>query len=602
METENFRSNGLLGVASAPTVVPDSDDEMTDERGPRASMQRAQDLAELKRRAIEQQAMHYLDDNDDSDLEIVEDENISPLRHGKKKQYVYVKPNLSKTQRLPSASVRGKRRTLDERSSSQLIAEAAVPLFVGSSKNKGKGADIDQSSLNRILAQRMSTQGQESVRRKEAEWTKRGGRLADMPEGKDHRKRMQDRILALSEQALRKAEGNLSEEQADELDEESDEEWRPEDSHDLQHSDVENETSKEDDDTGFVVHRASDHTSEEETEEENLNPRSRYPRPRHTAVLDSDEENGPPIQRTGRVLVPDSSFTQGPSGSPRIDRTETASLDGTIENETDKENDASMVFDRGEDKENAAIGSPALLSRDRSFKRTSSFALGLQLAEDTTLTGDGQDASASQSKREPFKEISRDEDDLFMSDPVALQRSPPRGSPRLSSPSLSPLQFQKGLEGGPGEFEGFSEDTPMSDAQNDDGEVLSLEPALAISPGLSRLFESSAAKAAASPMVQTALKTGGFSQFFTPNKVRHYSHFHSVLFLQKVQAVRGLDGLRKSNVISLTFDGTAQPSLGISGTLFRKAEDIFGKEQEFVVEEANRKPGEKQQLFVNEHG
>lgn len=62
-----------------------------------------------------------------------------------------------------------------------------------------------------------------------------------------------------------------------------------------------------------------------------------------------------------------------------------------------------------------------------------------------------------------------------------------------------------------------------------------------------------------------------------------------------------MSALRKANDISLTFND-AQPSLDVSGTLLQKADDIFEKEQEFLVEGALRKQANKQQLFVNEHG
>ena len=62
-----------------------------------------------------------------------------------------------------------------------------------------------------------------------------------------------------------------------------------------------------------------------------------------------------------------------------------------------------------------------------------------------------------------------------------------------------------------------------------------------------------------------------------------------------------MSALRKANDISLTFND-AQPSLDVSGTLLQKADDIFEKEQEFVVEGALRRQANKQQLFVNEHG
>lgn len=541
LEPDKFVSNGLLGTAPTSSInlnldLDDDDDEeelpdvatlLAEDGQKRSAAKRAQDLAQLKQRALKQQALHQVED-DGSDIEIVDSPSTRQSRQAGKQKHVYVRPTLSKTSKgLPYPTGRHK---LDEISSSQVLAEAAVPHFANSSKaDKGKGNEIDQRSLNRILAQRMVSQGQESIRQKEAEWTKRGGRITEMPEQGDRRLKMQDRILALSEKALSRETNATPSYMEDEDAEGSDQEWLPDTVPDVEEGVALENDAEDEEEPGFVVHQSSDHPScEEPTDEEDVNPRPRHGRTRHTAVLDSDDENTAPNSRYGRVLVPDtSSFIQGSSSSPRMNKLETASVDGTVENETDKENDASMVFDRGEDKENTVIRAPVFGGRnDGPLRRNGSFALGLQLAREPSLSDEGLELggpSSSQGKREPFKEISGDMDDPFMSEPVDIPVAPLQVSPRpphLSSPSLSPLQFQKGLDDDFGAFGGLSEDIPMSDAQNENNPMLSLEPAATISPGFSRLFESSAAtKVVQSPMVQNALKAGGFSQFFTPDKV-----------------------------------------------------------------------------------
>jgi hypothetical protein len=58
--------------------------------------------------------------------------------------------------------------------------------------------------------------------------------------------------------------------------------------------------------------------------------------------------------------------------------------------------------------------------------------------------------------------------------------------------------------------------------------------------------------------------------------------------------------LRKDNELSLTFD--AQPALEVDDVLKEKAEQIFGKEQEYLIEAARRAPKQKPQLYVNDNG
>jgi mediator of replication checkpoint protein 1 len=55
--------------------------------------------------------------------------------------------------------------------------------------------------------------------------------------------------------------------------------------------------------------------------------------------------------------------------------------------------------------------------------------------------------------------------------------------------------------------------------------------------------------------------------------------------------------------LSLTLDVGLKPALEVSGTLRRKAETIFEKEQEYVVAAAVRQTdGPKELLYVNDHG
>ncbi len=54
--------------------------------------------------------------------------------------------------------------------------------------------------------------------------------------------------------------------------------------------------------------------------------------------------------------------------------------------------------------------------------------------------------------------------------------------------------------------------------------------------------------------------------------------------------------------ISLTLDTKLQPALEVNTQTRRKADAIFEKEQNFVLEEALKKPQAKQELYVTENG
>lgn len=67
----------------------------------------------------------------------------------------------------------------------------------------------------------------------------------------------------------------------------------------------------------------------------------------------------------------------------------------------------------------------------------------------------------------------------------------------------------------------------------------------------------------------------------------------------------GLDKLRQANdkdEFSLTLDVGLQPALEVDENIRRQADAIFEKEQEYVIEAANRKPKKDPTLYVNDDG
>lgn len=63
-----------------------------------------------------------------------------------------------------------------------------------------------------------------------------------------------------------------------------------------------------------------------------------------------------------------------------------------------------------------------------------------------------------------------------------------------------------------------------------------------------------------------------------------------------------LQGLRRQEPLGLTQDLILQPALQVDDKLLRKADAIFEKEQEYIVEAANKKITKAPEFYVNEVG
>ena len=79
--------------------------------------------------------------------------------------------------------------------------------------------------------------------------------------------------------------------------------------------------------------------------------------------------------------------------------------------------------------------------------------------------------------------------------------------------------------------------------------------------------------------------------------------------LTNIQNARGFDQLKAAqgdDDIDLTQDNGLQPALDVSGSLLRKADEIFQKEQELLAmdeqEESNVQKLKSPEMFINESG
>ncbi|KAF7301531.1 MRC1 domain-containing protein [Mycena indigotica] len=250
----------------------------------------------------------------------------------------------------------------------------------------------------------------------------------------------------------------------------------------------------------------------------------------------------------------------------------------------DKENDGMSMFDPTADKENEGIrrqplGSllrPKLVGRQSSllgleegFSRRMSMSPG-DVAEDENENAE----NVRPDNRRALTRLSSDED-LFISEPAShnlqfaerLKRSSPTstqpGTPELTlRPTLEPEPFGAKLKS----IEGFSQ-------FSDDDSVT--KPTV-LQPGFSDLFEAGSEQ---QPQRQSESRGASF---------RDKSLF---------------DQLRKPAVFGLTQDVELQPAFEVGDRLREKADTIFAKEQEYLLQAANKNTENRQpQLYVDENG
>ncbi len=76
----------------------------------------------------------------------------------------------------------------------------------------------------------------------------------------------------------------------------------------------------------------------------------------------------------------------------------------------------------------------------------------------------------------------------------------------------------------------------------------------------------------------------------------------SALFLNSHLQAAVTQGHRKQESFGLTQDLALQPAFQVDEKLMRKADAIFEKEQEYVVEVASKKDTKEQEFYINEVG
>ncbi|KAI1796307.1 hypothetical protein LXA43DRAFT_1090374 [Ganoderma leucocontextum] len=581
---DTFVANGLLEDAESQSEDEDLPDGLTLIKQKQAAAEeskRQQELREVKLRVLAQQQAQrqeqHVAEDAESDLEI-EDNQESVLREeGQARRADHargIRPSKGRANQLAHASPNARRKSLhlptDDLQARHLLEASAVSAFDSSTAKDAKQPKLTRQDLNKLLVQRATRHNQEIDKAKQEDWKRRGGTLKEQPEAPATAKSSAELLQEIIRQ--RRATSNDAERASDD---ESDEEWKPqEDSHGAKGSDEE-EVGRQ---SPMLIDNDDQADDEDEDENPFLVPRMRRPggqtRSRVIATQSDDEddaENRPPIQSSlGSVLAQDSqipreSDTPPASATPSFTHRNSVSsigdhTDGSrTEDGTDKENDVRLSFDCGEDKENTKVHSP--LS-----------AMSLRLGRSfSALFADDAQAQASPSGsvrrgalgdvRSPLKELPKgDDDDPFGFTPgLALRLG---GVSGMASLEASPMPMDLG-----------------------EGSGLDLQPAFSLK-GKERARDASPLGGALD--LGGGFGDGGFSQFAT-----------------QAGNARGFDQLKAANDdIDLTPEPGLQAALDVSNTFRKKADEIFEKEQAALAEQGLASMNEEAapEMFVDGNG
>ncbi|KAI0335542.1 hypothetical protein GY45DRAFT_1316888 [Cubamyces sp. BRFM 1775] len=578
-----FKPNGLLGAG--PQLSGGSDDDFPDVSAFKEQKQKKLNeeetrraAMELKKRALEQKkAMPMAVDDSDDDLVIANDPQTVVHEEERARRVMAmhgVHPSKARQRQLVMAAPRRAQAALltkDENERRRLLETAAASTFVApSSKHHPTNVINDPLTLNRILLHQNANIIERIVREKEEDWKRRGGKIKQQP-GEAVTSQAPEAILkAIVEKQMAQGSAENAEMVGDD---DSDEDYRPGDDGDENRS----QQSEGEDDENIVPGPSRGDTgdqADDEGEDENpfVAPRPRRPLagPRHRPVAavvsdDEDVENGPPplsmslapespLPRAAQPRLAEDAMDEGRSV---LHRGSISSVGERTEDGTDKENDVRLSFDRGEDKENTAV---AMQSPSFSLRMSRGFgSLFVPSAQ-----GSPAARSATDGVRSPLKELPADDEDG--DDPFVLGSTP--GPLRLSSPA--PAAVDPILEASPMDLGGGS----------------GLEPAFSLSnKGKQR------ARSSSPELLAEALPIGGgggFSQFFTQEGGGGF---------EKLKVAQREDD------IALTLDTGVRPALEVDLSLVKKADELFEKEQEMVVQEHQEAVEEpKPQLFVDENG
>ena len=486
-----------------PPAAADSDDEMPSV----ASIIQQASGKQQRLQAIKQVALQHADtskiidnDSEDDDLLIVKDDMHSVVREEaaqRRLDKAHGSPAKDRTssRRINHPSVRPA--TISPRKlSKQELQELAKPSFARI--GQGTKSQLSKKQLDQLMIMQHTEEQLKSIKRQEEEWVKRGGRLSRDTGDDDTQTSLSQRLEAYAEQGLKAVE--IGNEIGDEAStDESDEEYTP----DLQGS-ASPECMEEDDVPGdnMQVSQVPRPPGDDDDDDEVIAlRRNKHDQWRPRVVVGSDDEGVQPVQRN----------------LPTVQRDSASSMESQTEDENDKENSAKLMYDRSEDKENKAIVRHELSSSELVFgSRLGSLhnikdgtQSSLSLASGTEFNN--TTGSPKGEVRPPLKDISKDEDDLFLSPPSKspftdrlLQSaaiSPPRTPASTLGLGSSPVLQSEPIS----RIDRFSLDSEND--ENDPSGFKALQPSF-----LERLQDQISPEPSLASL--SPLPNGGFSQLF----------------------------------------------------------------------------------------
>ncbi|KAI6004135.1 hypothetical protein EDD15DRAFT_2156102 [Pisolithus albus] len=466
--------------------------------------------------------------------------------------------------------------------SEQRLKHFAKPVFARGNKVDKEG--LRKQELDRLMMQQHEQEKLRLIKQREEEWAQKGGRVLREGESKSGQASLSQAVETYAHRALKAAQ------EAEAMDSgmgesESDDDYTPSIRGSPSAEPVVKggtDTDNEREEHSITISHQDVQLTDDEEEVAPSRRKSGVRKSMRTILGSDDEDSERPAQSSPFVsAVGNEGVTQH--------RASASSIGSQTEDENDKENNTKLMFDRSEDKENKAVvrHSPVLTRP----------ALGLQVEPPFSLEGctqlgsciappadcDHLIASPKETVRTPLKDLPQEDDDPFLQPASAprhsfterLLRSGPSTPPR----TISSLKQGLGSPASLRSERSRRHSLISSEGGNDENDAPGFKPqSLLLS-----FAETSVKRSPEARLMPFNAANRGLSQFF------------SVTGLRKVPSPN-------TNELSLTLDVGLQPALEVSGTLRRKADMIFEKEQEYVVAAAQKEQRPKEVLYVNDHG
>ncbi|KAK1226050.1 hypothetical protein PQX77_011009 [Marasmius sp. AFHP31] len=511
-----------------------------------------QRLAEQKQRALNQMTVkHPVDDDDELEIvpTVLSSKGRSVIARGGKP----LQPRSAPTStRKPNPAKR----------------EPSIPV------RKETNRPLDPKAVKEIEFKKVRASESVARQMKQEKWLRNGGTLAETKQEAEGSLSLQ----ALLKRGLERRDNYKGDQDPadDDEDDGSDGEWNPEVEAQLRGSatpepEGEEEGGEEENFDGemdvdsqdvTMVDTADHEVTLESSQEEPLKlKRTR----RNNILVDSDSEG-----ENDENAAPASLSTTRVEGFEDEDaatghrRGSVSSLDGATEDENDKENDTRRMYDRSEDKENTAVvrhstgpSRPLLGSRQSSLRGREVLSTPLSMSPGNQRQGSDEE---------------NDEN-------VLSQRKPLQPLPSSESLLASPTAFLNRVR--------QAQPDPLSTPTGDEG-TSGLEPALNIigprpNAGFSQFSDDESENATSKPL------EGGFADLFESGT--QVSPHRTLVAPRRAPAALGL-----------TQDVEGQPMLAVDEKLKRQADDIFEKEQGWVIERADQGIDKQPELYINDAG